>query len=150
MKEVSLALSELGEGTKMEKRYLFLSEDEEVIRELESGWQAVRHGRKFEWSKSMFRFELLRKPILTSKRLILLKGDEIDYEIPITEIKNVEVDSMGAGNPYLRMELKNGEGVSLFFTCVSLKMFLGFFYAASKQKSITDQWVQSINNLLFS
>jgi hypothetical protein len=49
-------------------------EDKEVIRELESGWQVVRHGRKFEWLKSMFCFELLRKPVLTNKRRILLKG----------------------------------------------------------------------------
>lgn len=132
----------------MGKKYQFLSEDEEVIRELESGWQAVRHGRKFEWSKSMFRFELLRKPVLTSKRLILLKHKEIDYELPIKDIKSVEGDTAGAGNPYLRMELKNGEAVSLAFTCVSPKMFLGAFYLFGKSRSIVNQWVQSINNLI--
>ncbi|MDH5267420.1 MAG: hypothetical protein OEW62_07060 [Candidatus Bathyarchaeota archaeon] len=122
--------------------------DEEVIRELESGWHAVRHGKKFEWSKSMFRFELLRKPVLTNKRLILLKGREIDYELFMEDIKRVESDTAGAGNPYLRMEIENGEGVSLAFGCVSLKMFLGAFYLLGKSRSIVDQWVQSINNLI--
>lgn len=132
----------------MNKKYPFLLEDEEVTRVLESGWNAVRHGKKFEWSKSMFRFELLRKPVLTNKRLILLKGKEIDYELLIEDIKSVESDTAGAGNPYLRMELKNGEGVSLAFGCVSPKMFLGFFYLLGKSRSIVDQWVQSINNLI--
>ncbi|MCP8309823.1 MAG: hypothetical protein H3Z54_14255 [archaeon] len=132
----------------MTKEYKFLLENEKVLRELESGWHCVRHGRKFEWSKSMFRFELLRKPVLTNKRLILLKGEEIDYEIPIEAIESVEPDTAGAGNPYLRMKLKNGEGISLAFGCVSPKMFLGAFYLLGKSRSIMDQWVQSINNLI--
>ena len=77
-----------------------------------------------------------------------MDGKEIDYELPIEEIKSVEADTIATGNPYLRMELKNGEGVSLFFTCVSVKMFLGALYGLSKQRSLVDQWVQAINNPL--
>lgn len=132
----------------MNKKHPFLLEGEEIIRDLEGGWHVVRHGRKFEWSKSMFRFELLRKPVLTNKRLILLKGEEIDYELPIGDIKNVEGDTAGAGNPYLRIELKNGEGVSLAFGCTGFKMFLGALYLLGKSRSIVNQWVQSINNLI--
>jgi hypothetical protein len=134
--------------TPLKETHPFLLEDEEVVRELESGWNAVRHGRKFEWSKSMFRFGLLRKPLLTNKRLVLLKGEEIDYELPIEDIKSVEIDSVGTGNPYLKMELKNGEGVSLAFVCPSVKMFLGALYLLGKQRSVVNQWVQSINNLV--
>jgi hypothetical protein len=134
------------EVMKMSKQYQFLSEGEQVLKELEGGWQAVLHGEKFEWSKSMFRFELLRRSILTNKRLILLKGEEVDYTLPLGEIVDVEADSTGVGNPYLRMKLKNGKGVSLFFTCVSVKMFLGALYMVSKQRSIVSQWVQAINN----
>ena len=134
--------------TAVKEKYPFLLEDEKLIRELEGGWNVVRHGKKFEWSKSMFRFGLLRKPVLTNKRLVLLKGGEIDYELPIEDIKSVESDAAGAGNPYLRMELKNGEGVSLAFACTGFKMFLGASYLVGKARSIVDQWVQSINNLI--
>lgn len=134
--------------TAVKEKYPFLLEDEKLIRELEGGWNVVRHGKKFEWSKSMFRFGLLRKPVLTNKRLVLLKGEKIDYELPIEDIKSVESDTAGAGNPYLRMELKNGEGVSLAFACTGFKMFLGASYLIGKSRSIVDQWVQSINNLI--
>ena len=66
-----------------------LRENETIVRSLEKekDWYAVRHGRKFEWSKSMFRFELLRKLVLTNQRIVFLKDKEIDYEIPLKDIK---------------------------------------------------------------
>jgi hypothetical protein len=77
-----------------------------------------------------------------------LKGEEIDFELPIEYIESVEGDVAGAGNPYLRIFLKNGEVVSLAFVCISPKMFLGALYLIGKSRSIVNQWVQSINNLI--
>lgn len=81
---------------------LELRENEIIIETLEKekDWYAVRHGRKFEWSKSMFRFELLRKLVLTKQRIVFLKDAEIDYEIPLEDIREAVLDNVGlVGNP---------------------------------------------------
>lgn len=122
-------------------------ENEVVIKTLETekDWYAVRHGRKFEWSKSMFRFELLRKLVLTNQRIIFLKDEEIDYEIPLEDIVEAVPDRVGfAGNPYLRLELKNGDAVSIIFQCVGVRSFMGIFLL-SKQKNLTKKWIEEIN-----
>jgi len=125
-----------------------LEENEIVIKTLEKekDWYAVRHGRKFEWSKSMFRFELLRKLVLTNKRVVFLKGEEIDYEVSLKDIKEAVPDSVGfAGNPYLRLELKNGDAVSIIFQCVGMRVFMGIFLL-SKQRKLTEDWINAINS----
>jgi len=127
-----------------------LKENEIIVKTLEKDWHAVRHGRKFEWSKSMFRFELLRKLVLTNQRVVFLKEGEIDHEIPLENIREVILDSIGTGNPYLRMELKNGDAVSIFFPCVGMKMFLGAFYLIGKQRRLTKEWADAINNQIRS
>lgn len=124
------------------------SSSEVIVRELESSWQVVKHGRDYEWSKSMFQFGLLRKPVLTNKRLILYNKEQIDFQIPIERIRSVEADTIASGNSLLRVELKDGGAFSLFFTCVGAKMFFGAPYMYGKANSIVNQWVQSINNLL--
>jgi hypothetical protein len=140
----------------MNKEYKFLSEDEKVIRELEKGLYFVRQqGRKPDYSAIMYSIdELLRKPVLTNKRLILLKEEikfpfhkllEVDYEIPIETIESVEPD-ISLSNPVLRIILRNGDVVSLLLTFTSsrapiIEPFLKF-------KNIIDQWVLSINNLI--
>jgi len=60
-----------------------LEEGEQILHKLEKGWYAVRHGEKFEWSKSMFRFGLRRELVLTNKRLVFLKKGKVDSEIPL-------------------------------------------------------------------
>jgi hypothetical protein len=122
-------------------------ENEVVIETLEKekDWYAVRHGRKFEWSKSMFRFELLRKLVLTNQRIVFLKDAEIDYEIPLEDIREAVPDNVGlAGNPYLRLELKNGDAVSIIFQCVGVRVFMGIFLL-SKQRKLTQKWIEAIN-----
>jgi CRISPR/Cas system-associated endonuclease Cas1 len=94
----------------------------------------------------MFRFELLRKLVLTNQRVVFLKEEDIDHEIPIENIREVTLDSIGTGNPYLRMELKNGDAVSIFFHCIGMKMFLGAFYLIGKHKRLTKEWTDAINN----
>lgn len=123
------------------------SEMELVVEALanEKDWYAVRHGRKFEWSKSMFRFELLRKLVLTNRRIVFLKDDEIDYEIPLKDISKVVRNKVGfSGNPYLRLELKNGEAISITFVCVGVRSLKGIFLL-SKQNELTQKWMEAIN-----
>lgn len=118
-----------------------LEEGEQVLQRLEKGWYAVRHREKFEWSKSMFRFGLGRELVLTNKRLVFLKKGKVDSEIPLEEITKVSPDTIGSGNPYIRLRLRSEEGASIFFVCT-----LGAFYLIGKQKALTDRWVMTINN----
>jgi len=124
-----------------------LNENEITIKTLVpvKDWYVVRHGRKFEWSKSMFRFELLRKIVLTSERIVFLKDSEIDYEIPLEDASKVVSDRVGfAGNPYLRIEMKNGDAVSIIFQCVGISSTMGLLLI-SKQKNLTKEWMDEIN-----
>ena len=124
-----------------------LKENETIVDTLEKekDWYAVRHGRKFEWSKSMFRFELLRKLVLTNQRIVFLKDMEIDYEIPLESIMEAVSDTVGfAGNPYLRLELTDGDAVSIIFQCVGVRSLMGIFLL-SKQKNMTKKWIGEIN-----
>jgi len=125
-------------------------DDELVIETLEKNkdWYAVRHGRKFEWSKSMFRFELLRKLVLTNRRIVFLKDAEIDYEIPLKDVSEAVRDKVGlSGNPYLILELKNGEAFSIIFQCVGVRSLKGIFLL-SKQNELTQKWIEAINTQL--
>lgn len=127
-----------------------LKKNEVIIKSLEKekDWYAVRHGRKFEWSKSMLRFELLRKLVLTNQRIIFLNDEEIDYEIPLEDIKEAVPDKVGfAGNPYLRLELKNGDATSIIFQCVGVRSLMGIFLL-SKQGKHTKNWIKAINSQL--
>jgi len=113
---------------------------------LEKGWYAVRHGEKYEWSKSLFRFDLLRDLVLTKKAIYFLKDNEIDSEILLDQISEVYPDAQALGNPYIRLKFKNGGGASIFFGVASPKMFLGALYVIGKQKALTERWVNAINN----
>ena len=52
-----------------------------------------------------------------------------------------------AGNPYLRLELKNGDAVSIIFTCVGIRSLMGIFLL-SKQRKLTKEWIDAINSQL--
>jgi hypothetical protein len=140
----------------MNKEYKFLLEDEKVIRELQKGLYFVRQqGRKPDYSTIMYTIDqLLRKPVLTNKRLILLKEEikfpfhkllEIDYEIPIETIESVESD-ISWSNPWLRVILKNGDVISLLLTFTGSRAPIIEPFIA--ELNIIDQWVLSINNLI--
>ncbi len=144
------AIEELYKEEGLHEKHIFSLEDqpENRIMELEGSWHVVRHGRRFDWSNSIFLFELLRKPILTNKRIILLNGEEIDYELPIRNVLRAEEEMVATGNPYLRIELKSGDAVSLDFVCTDTKTPLGASHTLSKQRTLVNQWLQSINNLI--
>jgi len=126
-----------------------LKENEAIIKTLEKDWKVVRHGKEFEWSKAFFRFELLREPVLTNQRLILRKNNELEYEIPLSNIDSIERISPFFGNPYIKVALSDGEIFSLAFVLPSIgaiyKKFFGFGPAIlSKQRKIMDEWTEAI------
>jgi hypothetical protein len=148
----------------------FLSEDEKVLRESQSGWQVIFHSGKFKWHHgAKFRFGSLRKLLLTDKRLVLLKDlgprdqeKEIDYEISVDDVESVEEKWAGGPFspwfPYLKMELRNGKTVSLTFLLVSEKahpqeklgsylLYGGWRLAIDTRRTIA-QWVDSIGSLI--
>lgn len=102
--------------------------------------------------------------ILTNKRLIFLKKDKIDSEIPIDEIAEVfphlvwvRISTMkgllrNGREPSMKIILKNGREVSIIFFCRGIKALkgalLGRSYLIPKQKSIINRWVNAINNLI--
>lgn len=137
---------------KMKKDYKFLSESEKVIRELENEncWRCVRHGGKIDYYTIE---ESLREPVLTNKRLIMLKGGKIDYEIPIDAIERVEPNLAGF-TPILKLMLKNGDTFSLNFIFFPPPWLSGYvvgdLYLRGETKNIVDRWAQSINNLILS
>ena len=152
--------------------FSFLSKDEKVLREPDSKWQVVRHGRRFVWNYGAdeFRFGSLRRLLLTDKRLILLKGygrkdeeKEIDCDIPLDDVRSVEEKFAGGPLtwiPYLRIELKNGEVVSLAFVLAPAKkrpsedtgsyLFNAGLYLAFDTRSVINRWVKSVNDLVLS
>jgi hypothetical protein len=65
--------------------------------------------------------------MLTNQRVVFLKGEDIDYEVPLENIMQAVPDRTGVRNPYLRLELRDGDAISIAFGCVGWKMFLGVF-----------------------
>ena len=120
-----------------------LRRGEQLAAQLDKTWQVVKQPEKFEWSESMFRFELLRQAVLTNKRLVVLNENKIDYELPLNLIKGVEKQSAGQ-NTYLKISLWSGEVFSLIFVSVGLKMSLGSAYMQENANRITDHWMQAI------
>jgi hypothetical protein len=114
-------------------------DNEEILLSLERGWHAIRHGEKYEWSKSAFRFDLARKTILTNKRILFLKNEKIDSIINLSDINEIYPDVQATGNPYIRIQFKDGTGASIFFILLGLQMYLGIWYMAGKQKALTDR-----------
>ena len=126
-----------------------LRESEVVIKKLEKDWRIVLHGKKFEWSKAFLRFELLRDPILTNQRLVILENSEVEHEIPISSIELIERVSSLIGMPYVRIKLLDGKTFSLAFVLPSLgaiyKKFFGFGPAIIiKGRKIVDEWTKAI------
>ncbi len=63
----------------------------------------------------------------------------------IEEVVPARVDF--SGNPYLRLELKDGKALSIFFSCVGVRSIMGIFLL-SKQRELTREWMAAINGQL--
>jgi hypothetical protein len=109
-----------------------LSDDEILLKSLDAhnDWYVVRCGQTFTWSKTMFRRELLLKLILTTKHIIFLRENEIDSAISVDAIRRAVYDRARIGDSYLRMELKDGDAVSVIFRHTGLEKYMGIFRLA--------------------
>lgn len=126
-----------------------MSDDEILLKSLDAhkDWYVVRCGQTFTWSQTMFRRELLRKLILTTKYVIFLRENEIDSTVSVDAISRAVYDRARIGDSYLRMELKDGDAVSVIFRHMGLQKYMGIFRLAA-QNQITQEWIIAINDLI--
>jgi hypothetical protein len=144
--------------------FSFLKEDERVILELEADWKVISHGWKLS-DKEMRKGYLwgdLRGLLLTDRRLVLMRDNEIVHEVPVENMK--EADWKIAGNvilayaiPYLRIELKNGEAESLAFVHSRMRVrkrggkrgsyFTDGRYTMPRARTEISKWINAINQL---
>lgn len=125
-----------------------LREDEIVVKKLKDGWHAVRHGKSFEWSKTMYRFKLFRNPVLTNQRLLFLKDDAIKHEIPLDNITKAEYKTKLRTNPYIRLELQDGNATIIVFESLSQRIWDSIIQVHGEVidgQMITKEWVNEIN-----
>ena len=120
-----------------------LQDDEVAVKTLGGGWRAVRHGRTFEWSKSMFRFDLLRKLVLTNQRIVLLKDDVVEYEVPLENVREAVVDRAGIGNPYIRIDTKDNDVISIALVNPSPSLLP--YSRLAEWNKLTQEWANAIN-----
>jgi len=124
-----------------------LRENEVIIKTLKEGWHAVLHGSKYQWSKTMYRFKLFRNPVLTNQRLVLLKGSEIDYEVPLENIVEATHGKALWTQPYLRLGLKDGNAHVIVFECLTQKIIHSQYGLGDsiEAERITKEWAEEIN-----
>ena len=54
-----------------------------------------------------------------NQRILFLKNDEVDYEISLEDILKAEIKRvMRIGDPYLRLNLKNGKTIHMVFESI--------------------------------
>ncbi len=143
--------------------FSFLMEHEKVIRELEADWKVTSHGWKLsdKVMRQGFRWGDLRGLLLTNRRLILMKKNEIVYQVSIMNIKKADWkiagDPIYTYVPYLRIELKNGEAESLALVHVGTKKHpdekrgsyvtgSGLYLGPTTRRKI-HKWIDAINQL---
>jgi hypothetical protein len=126
-----------------------LNDDEILLKSLmaEKDWYVVTCGRTFTWSKALFHHEFLRKMILTTQRVVFLRANEIDLAISVDVINRAVYDRARNGDSYFRLELKNGDAISVIFRHVGLQRLMGIFRLAA-QNQITQEWILAINDLV--
>jgi hypothetical protein len=122
----------------MRKYEFTLEKDEEVVLELEEG-QDVFH------PKSSLHVQM----VLTSRRLILLQGERIDFEVPLSKIKEVYGDANWAGEPKLKLKLLDENEVEIVFWLGFWKpLFFSLDDGRAKRQTVIDRWVSAINRFI--
>lgn len=124
-----------------------LCNNEIIIKRLE-GWKAVEHGSKFEWSKSMLRFDLLRELMLTNQRIVFLKDGVAESEIPLKDIAGATVERTGISTPYVRINLRNGNAASI--ALVNPTPTILPFSRLFQWNKLAKVWTHTINEVLSS
>jgi len=126
-----------------------LREGEAVVKTLGEGWHAVCHGNKFQWSKTMYRSKLYRIPVLTNQRLVLLKDNEIDYEVALENVVEAVPKKVLGHQPYLKLELKDKNTVIVVFESVVQRIAGGIDGSGLgdtlEAERITKAWAAEIN-----
>jgi len=126
-----------------------LREGEVAVKTLGEGWHAVCHGNKFQWSKTMYRSKLYRNSVLTNQRLVLLKDSEIDYEVSLENIVKAVPKKVLWHQPYLKLELKDGNTVIVVFESVVQRIVGGIGGSGLgdtlEAERIAKEWAAEIN-----
>ena len=92
---------------------------EVVIKKIKEGWHSIRHDKKVKLVKTAYKTNLWRQPILTNQRILFLKNDAVDCEISLEDILKAEIKRvMRIGDPYLRLNLKNGKTIHMVFKSI--------------------------------
>ncbi len=91
----------------------------EVVKKIKEGWHAIRLDEKVKWFKTAYKTRRWRRPILANQRILFLKNDEVDYEISLEDILKAEIKRvMRIGDPYLRLNLKNGKTIHMVYESI--------------------------------
>jgi hypothetical protein len=142
--------------------YSFLSKDEKVLRDLDDRWRAVYHDGIISKKTNTFYWGEVRMPLLTDRRLTIIKDGTVESEVFIIDMKKADDRYTGgvfSSFPYLRIELKNGKYVSLAFVFAAraiIKKFpaekKGEYYQYSGWRGISSfvvtEWKRLISRLL--
>jgi hypothetical protein len=123
--------------------------NESVVRALEDGWHAVRHGEKVEWYSKAYRSKFFMKLVLTSQRLVFLKDNKVDFEIPLANIIKAEYKAyMRIGTAYIKLMLSNGGIMHIVFESMTGMVLtsMGLDSEMEIGRGINKQWIEAINN----
>jgi len=123
---IYIKTGEIIDAERLSRSEIELYEDEKIIRKLKDGFLAMLHFEKVEALNVMTPLGLRKSGnlILTDSRLILEKDGSIHDEIPLTEIKNVEMDIYGVGNKCLKIDDLNGKNHWITFHTINPKKIL--------------------------
>jgi len=126
-----------------------LRENEKIVETLEEGWHAVLHRDPIstrELFKTAYRRGLFRTPVLTNQRLLFLKGDVIDYELPLAEILESRSDRhLRIGTPYMTLRLRDGSDIRIVFECIQERVLIGAAVEAEIAWRFAKQWAKKIS-----
>ncbi len=126
-----------------------LRENERIVKTAEDGWHVILHREAIgmrELSKTAYRRELFRNPVLTNQRLVLLRNKQIDYEIPLQKIVQTTCQSyLKISTPYLKLQLGDGTVMNIVFECLTERVFFGSAVESEISRRITKEWVNEMN-----
>ena len=124
-----------------------LRDGEFVVKALdaEEGYHVVLHGEKIEWFKTAYQSKYFRTPLLTNHRLLFLKGNEVDYEMPLENIREAFYESTLGTNPRIRLYLQDGSILHVVFESISSRVFLGSAMEDAGAQRLSKEWIEAIN-----
>lgn len=126
-----------------------LKEGEVITKKLREGWHAIQHKEKIKWFRTAYKTKLWRNLILTNQRILFLKNDEINYEIPLENVLKAESKRvMKMGSPYITLQLKDGNLIHVVFESIRERVWdslLGVPLEPQTASRMTKEWEKEIN-----